>query len=140
MIVRPETVIRWHRQGFRLYWRRKGRSRRPGRPPIDLEIRELILEMHRANPTWGAPRIHGELLKLGFTLAQSTVAKHLPRHRKPTSQGWQAFLRNHLREAVAPDFAVVPTVTFRLLFVFVVLSLERRKLVHLHATTHPTAQ
>jgi transposase InsO family protein len=140
VIVEPETVIRWHRQGFRLYWRRKSRSQRKGRPPIDSEIRELILEMHRANPTWGAPRIHGELLKLGFTLAQSTVSRHLPGQRKPPSQGWRTFLRNHLREAVAVDFAVVPTVMFRVLFVFVVLSLERRKLLHLHATAHPTAQ
>ncbi len=140
VIVQPETVIRWHRQGFRLYWRRKSRSQRTGRPPIDSEIRELILEMHRANPTWGAPRIHGELLKLGFTLAQSTVSKYLPRHRKPPSQGWRTFLRNHLRETVAIDFAVVPTVTFRLLFVFVVLSLERRKLLHINVTAHPTAQ
>ncbi len=140
VLVQPETVLRWHRQGFRLYWRWKSRPNRPGRPPITDEVRELILEMHRANPTWGAPRIHGELLKLGFTLAQSTVSKYLPRHRKPPSQRWRTFLRNHLREAVAIDFAVVPTVTFRLLFVFVVLSLERRKLLHINVTAHPTAQ
>jgi transposase InsO family protein len=96
--------------------------------------------MHRANPTWGAPRIHGELLKLGFSLAQSTVSKYLPRRRKPPSQGWRTFLRNHLRETVAIDFALVPTVTFRLLFVFVVLSLERRRVLHIGVTAHPTAQ
>ncbi len=140
ILVQPETVLRWHRQGFRLYWRWKSRPNRPGRPPITDEVRHLILEMHRANPTWGAPRIHGELLKLGFTLAQSTVSKYLPRHRKPPSQGWRTFLRNHLRKAVAIDFAVVPTVTFRLLFVFVVMSLERRKLLHINDTAHPTAQ
>ncbi len=95
--------------------------------------------MHRANPTWGAPRIHGELLKLGFTLAQSTVSKYLPRNRKPPSQSWRTFLQNHLPEALAIDFAVVPTVTFRLLYVFVVLSLERRRLLHVHVTAHPTA-
>jgi len=95
--------------------------------------------MHRANPTWGAPRIHGELLKLGFTLAQSTVSQYLPRHRKPPSQSWRTFLQNHLREAIAIDFAVVPTATFRLLYVFVVLSLERRRLLHVHVTAHPTA-
>ena len=139
VVVRPETVIRWHREGFRLYWRWRSRSRRPGRPAIDVEIRDLILEMHRANPTWGAPRIHGELLKLGFTLAQSTVSKYLPRHRKPPSQSWRTFLQNHLREAIAVDFAVVPTATFRLLYVFVVLSLERRRLLHVHVTAHPTA-
>ncbi len=96
--------------------------------------------MHRANPTWGAPRIHGELLKLGFSVAQSTVSKYLPRNRTPPSQGWRTFLRNHLGEAVAIDFAVVPTVTFDLLFVFVVLGLERRKILHCNVTEHPTAQ
>jgi transposase InsO family protein len=140
VLVRPETVLRWHRKGFRLYWRWKSRPKRPGRPEISAEIRELILEMHRANPTWGAPRIHGELLMLGVTVAQSTVSKYLPRQRKPPSQGWRTFLRNHLPETVAIDFAVVPTVTFRLLFVFVVLSLERRRILHISATAHPTAQ
>lgn len=96
--------------------------------------------MHEANPTWGAPRIHGELLKLGFTVAQSTVSKYLPRNRKPPSQGWRTFLRNHLRETIAVDFAVVPTVTFGLLYVFVVLGLERRKLLHVNVTAHPTAE
>jgi putative transposase len=140
ILVQPETVLRWHRQGFRLYWRWKSRPNPPGRPPITDEVRELICEMHRANPTWGAPRIHGELLKLGFSLAQSTVSKYLPHHRKPPSQGWRTFLRNHLWEAVAIDFALVPTVTFRLLFVFVVLSLERRRVLHIGVTAHPTAQ
>jgi len=139
VLVRPETVIRWHRRGFRLYWRWKSRSRFPGRPSIEAELRDLILEMHRANATWGAPRIHGELLKLGFTLAQSTVSKYLPRDRTPPSQTWRTFFRNHLREALAIDFAVVPTVTFRPLYVFVVLSLERRRLLHVHVTAHPTA-
>ena len=139
VLVRPETVIGWHRQGFRLYWRWKSRSRWPGRPPIEAEIRELILEMHRANPTWGAPRIHGELLKLGFPLAQSTVSKYLPRKQRPPSQTWSTFLRNHLRDAIAIDFAVISTVRFGLLYVFVVLSLERRRLLHVHVTAHPTA-
>ena len=140
VVVQPETVLRWHRRGFRLYWRWKSRSRTPGRPPIESEVRELIVEMHRANPTWGAPRIHGELLKLGFSVVQSTVSKYLPRPRKPPSQGWRTFLQNHLWEAVAIDFAVVPTVTFDLLFVFVILSLERRKILHCNVTEHPTAQ
>ena len=139
VLVRPETVIRWHRRGFGLYWRWKSRSRRPGRPTIEAELRDLILEMRRANPTWGAPRIHGELLKLGFTLAQSTISKYLPRNRKPPSQSWRTFLQNHLRDAIAIDFAVVSTVTFGLLYVFVVLSLERRRLLHVHVTAHPTA-
>ncbi len=140
VLVQPETVLRWHRQGFRLYWRWKSRPNRPGRPPITDEVRELILEMHRANLTWGAPRIHGELLKLGIAIAQSTVSKYLPRQRKPPSQGWRAFIQNHLRDTIAIDFAVVPTATFRLLFVFVVLSLERRRVVHVNVTYHPTAQ
>ncbi len=140
VLVQPETVIRWHRQGFRLYWRWKSRPKRSGRPGISAEVRELILEMGRAKPTWGAPRIHGELLKLGITIAQSTVSKYLPRQRKPPSQGWRTFLRNHLRETIAIDFAVVPTVTFRLLFVFVVLGLDRRKLLHVSVTAHPTAE
>ncbi len=140
VLVQPETVLRWHRQGFRLYWRWKSRPKPPGRPPITAQVRELILEMHGENPTWGAPRIHGELLKLGFSLAQSTVSKYLPRHRKPPSQGWRTFLRTHLRETVAIDFAVVPTVRFQLLYVFVVLSLERRRVLHVNVTAHPTAQ
>ncbi len=139
-IVQPETVLRWHRQGFRLYWRRKSRPRRPGRPRISREIQELIQKMARATPTWGAPRIHGELLALGIRVAESTVSKYLPRQRKPPSQGWRTFLANHLHEAIAVDFAVVPTVTFQILFVFVVLSVERRKLLHVNVTTHPSAQ
>src|SRR5208337_4845030 len=103
------------------------------------EIRDLIIEMHRANPTWGAPRIHGELVKLGFRLAQSTLSMYVPRHRKPPSQSWRTFLQNHLREAIAIDLAVVSTVRFGLLYVFVVLGLERRRLLHVHVTSHPTA-
>jgi transposase InsO family protein len=140
LIVQPETVIRWHRQGFRLYWRWKSRPRRRGRPRISREIRELIQTMHEAKPTWGAPRIHGELLKLGLVVSESTVSTYLPRSRKPPSQSWRTFLRNHLRDTVAVDFAVVPTVTFQLLFLFVVLNLERRKVLYLHVTAHPTAE
>ncbi len=139
VIVKPETVIHWYRMGFRLYWRRKSRKRRPGRPPIAKEIRQLVERMYWANPTWGAPRIHGELLKLGIEIAESTVSKYLPRPRKPPSQGWRTFLRNHLGQMVAVDFAVVPTVTFDVLFVFVVLSLGRRKVLHTNVTSNPTA-
>jgi transposase InsO family protein len=140
LIVQPETVIRWHRQGFRLYWRWKSRPRRPGRPMISREIQRLIRKMAHANPTWGAPRIHGELLTLGIRVSESTVSKYLPRRRKPPSQGWRTFLANHLDEAIAVDFAVVPTVTFQVLFVFVVLSLERRRVLHLNVIAHPSAQ
>ena len=113
-IVRPETVIRWHRVGFRAYWRWRSRNR-IGRPKASAELRALIGEMSRANPLWGAPRIHDELLKLGFDVAQSTVAKYMVRRHGPPSQGWKAFLRNHVRHIGAIDMFVVPTVGFRLL-------------------------
>jgi putative transposase len=121
-IVRPDTVIAWHRRVFAWYWTRKSR-RRAGRPNVAAEIRNLIRDMSQANPLWGAPRIHGELRKLGIEVAQSTVAKYLYRPRKPPSQTWRTFLTNHLEQMASIDFFVVPTATFRVLFVFVVLSL-----------------
>lgn len=139
IVVRPETVIAWHRRGFRLFWRWKSRGRPPGRPAVPREIIDLIQTMQKANPTWGAPRIHGELLKLGIEVAQSTVSKYLQRSQRPPSQGWRTFLRNHLSEMIAIDFAVVPTVKGQLLFVFVVLSLARRRVLHINVTAHPTA-
>jgi hypothetical protein len=114
-IVQPETVVRWHRNGFRLYWRWKSRSM-GGRPPISPEMRHLIREMNLANPLWGAPRVHGELLKLGVEVAQSTVAKYMARGRRPPSQGWKTFLRNHAAGIAAMDLLVVPTIGFRLLY------------------------
>jgi putative transposase len=137
VLVQPETVIRWHREGFRRYWRRK--SRGPGRPKVSSEIRDLIRQMCRANPLWGAPRIHGELLKLGIAISQATVSKYMARHRKPPSQSWRAFLRNHAQDIVSVDFFTVPTVTFRVLFVFVVLGNQRRKVLHFNVTDAPTA-
>src|SRR5215510_7913409 len=110
VLVKPETVIAWHRHGFRLLWSWKSRSRGPGRPEVPRDVVDLIRTMQKANPTWGAPRIHGELLKLGIEVAQSTVAKYLLRSKQPPSQGWRTFLRNHLGEMIAIDFAVVPTV------------------------------
>lgn len=108
LIVKPETVIAWHRRGFRLFWRWKSRGRPPGRPTVPREVIDLIQTMQRANPTWGAPRIHGELLKLGIGVAQSTVSKYLPpRPKRPPSHGWRTFLSNHLTELIAVDFAVV---------------------------------
>jgi hypothetical protein len=109
-IVQPATVIRWHRQGFRYYWRWK--SRRCGRPCIERELQALIREMSRENPLWGAPRIHGELLKLGIEVSQATVSKYMIRPRKPPSQGWKTFLDNHASELVSLDFLTVPTATF----------------------------
>ena len=136
-IVQPETVVRWHRQGFRYYWRWK--SRGVGRPKIDPEIRMLVWRMCRANPLWGAPRIHGELLKLGLEICETTVAKYTIKHRGPPSQTWRSFLRNHAKDLVAVDFFTVPTATFRILFVLVVLHHDRRRILHVNVTGHPTA-
>jgi len=138
VIVRPETVIAWHRQGFRVFWTWKSR-RRLGRPTIPLEVRTLIRTMSAANPLWGAPRIHGERVKLGIDISQASVAKYMVRHRRPPSQTWRTFLANHVGQLMAADFFVVPTATCRLLFVLVILSHERRRVVHVAVTTHPTA-
>ena len=139
LTVKPETVIAWHRKGFRLYWTWKCRHRE-GRPAITTEIRELIRRMSIANPRWGAPRIHGEMLKLGFEVSQATVAKYMARNRKPPSQTWRTFLKNHMNCTVSADFFVVPTMMFRLLFVFVILSHDRRRPVHFAVTANPTAE
>jgi len=139
LIVKPETVIAWHRKGFRLYWTWKSR-RRVGRQPVDPEVRDLIRKMSASNPLWGAPRIHGEILKLGIQVSQTTVAKHMVRARKPPSQTWRMFLDNHVRGLVSMDFFVVPTATFRVLFVVVVLAHHRRRLVHFNVTENPTAR
>jgi transposase InsO family protein len=137
-IVQPETVLRWHRLGFRAYWRWKSRSM-GDRPPIDAQLRQLLREMSLANPLWGAPRIHGELLKLGIELAQSTVAKYMvPRGDRP-GQTWRTFLRNHADGIAAMDFLVVPTAGFRLLSAWVVLRHDRRQFLSFGVTEHPTA-
>ena len=138
-IVRPETLVRWHRAGFRHYWRCKSRPR-GGRPQIDPDLRALIRRMSIENPLWGAPRIHGELLKLGFEVAQSSVAKYMVKQHGPPSQGWGTFLRNHLPEVAAMDLFVVPTIGFDLLYAFIVVRLDRRDLVWINATTNPTAE
>ena len=139
-IVKPETVLRWHRKGFRLFWSWKCKRGHPGRPKVDKELRALIRQLCRENPLWGAPRIHGELLKLGFDIAQSTVSKYMLRPSRPPSQSWKTFLHNHADGLAAIDFFVVPTVSFRLLFVFIVIAHARRKLVHIAVTTNPTAE
>ena len=138
VIVKPETVIAWHRRGFRLWWTWKSR-RRMGRPAVPADVRTLIRTMAQANPRWGAPRIHGELLKLGIDVSQATVAKYMGRPRQPPSQTWRTFLRNHIGQIVAADFFVVPTVTYRLLFVLVLLAHDRRRIRHIAVTAHPTA-
>ena len=138
-IVQPDTVIRWHRAGFRLFWRWKSR-RRLGRPAVSAEIRQLIREMSLANPLWGAPRIHGELLKLGIDVGQTSVAKYMARRRGPPSQGWKTFLRNHADGIAAMDLFVVPTIAFRLLYGLLILGHGRRQILWLGVTAHPTAE
>ena len=138
-VVKPETVLRWHRAGFRAYWRWKSRER-AGRPKIERDLRDLIRRMGRENPLWGASRIHGELLMLGFEVAQSTVSKYMTRGRKPPSQCGKTFLRNHAEAIAAIDLCVVPTVTFDRLFAFLVVGHERRQLLWFEVTRHPTAE
>jgi Integrase core domain len=138
-ILKPETVIRWHRAGFRAYWRWKSRSH-GGRPKTPPEIRRLIREMSVANPLWGAPRIHGELLKLGIDVGQTTVAKYMAKRRRPPSQGWRTFLRNHADAITSMDLFVVPTISFRLLYGLLILRHSRRELLWLAVTAHPNAE
>jgi len=137
-IIRPETLLRWHRAGFRRYWRWK--SRRGGRPQVHSELRALIRRMSLENPLWGAPRIHGEMLKLGFEVSQWSVAKYMVRRRGPPSQGWRAFLRNHAPDIAAMDLFVAPTIGFDILYALVIVRLQRRALVWVGATKHPTAE
>jgi putative transposase len=139
VIVQPATVLTWHRQGFRLYWQWKSRPNPVGRPKLDAEIRRLIRRMARENPTWGRRRIQAELALLGYAVAELTVGKYMHRTSPRPSPTWRAFLTAHARDIVAIDFFVVPTLTFRLLFVFVVLRHDRRELLHLSVTDHPTA-
>ncbi len=138
-IFKPDTVLAWGRKGFRLYWRWKSRARQ-GRPCTARDVRDLIRRMSLANPGWGAPRIHGELLKLGIDIGETTVAKYLVRPRRPPSQTWKTFLKNHIEDLASTDFFVVPTITFRLLFVFLVLSHDRRRVLHFGVTAHPTSE
>jgi transposase InsO family protein len=138
-IVKPDTLVRWHRAGFRSYWRWKSR-RRGGRPIVPVEIRRLIREMSIANPLWGAPRIHGELLKLGIDIGQTSVAKYMARRRGPPSQGWKTFLNNHADGIAAMDLFVVPTISFRLLYGLLIMGHGRRQILWFGVTSHPTAE
>ena len=138
-VVKPETILRWHRSGFTAFWRWKSRNR-AGRPKVDRELGDLIRRMSKENPLWGAPRIHGELLMLGFEVAQSTVSKYMVRGRRPPSQSWRTFLRNHMEVIAAIDMCVVPTLTFERLFAFLVLGHGRRQLLWFEVTRHPTAE
>jgi transposase InsO family protein len=138
-IIQPETLVRWHLAGFRRYWRWKSRPL-GGRPQIDTELRALIRRMSTENQLWGAPRIHGKLLKLGFEVAQSSVAKYMVKRRGPPSQGWRTFLHNHAPDIAAMDLFVVPTIGFDLLYAFIIVRLDRRDLAWIDVTTNPTAQ
>ena len=138
-IIRPETLVRWYRTGFRRYWRWKSRPL-GGRPQIEMDLRALVQRMSVENPLWGAPRIHGELLKLGFSVAQSSVTKHMVKRRGPPSQGWRTFLRNHAPDIAAIDLFVVATIGFDLLYGFVIVRLDRRELIWINVTSHPTAE
>ena len=139
-IIKPETVLAWHRAGFRLFWTWKVRRGQPGRPLISSEVRDLIRKMCRENPCWGAPRIHGELLKLGIDIGESSVTKYMVRCRKPPSQTWRTFLENHAKQLVSVDFFTVPTIRFQILYVFLVLAHDRRRILHFNVTAHPTAE
>ena len=139
-IVQPATVIAWHRKGFRLFWTWKVRRGHVGRPGVSREVRELIRRMSRENPLWGAPHIHGELLKLGIAIGETSVAKYMVRHRKPPSQSWRTFLNSHIRTLVSVDFFTVPTIRFQVLYVFLVLAHERRRVLHFNVTAHPTPE
>jgi putative transposase len=140
VFVKPETVIAWRRRKFREYWTRLTRSGKPGRPAVSREVRDLIRRMSSANSLWGAPRIVGELAKIGIDLPRSTVAKYMVRRWKPPSATWHAFLKNHIRDIVATDFFVVPTVRNQILFVFLVLAHDRRRVLHINVTVYPTAE
>ena len=139
-IVKAATVIGWHRKGFRLFWAWKIRHGKPGRPGVPKEVRQLIRTMSRENPLWGAPRIHGELLKLGIDIGETSVSKYLVRRRKPPSQTWRTFLDNHVKTMVSVDFFTVPTIRFQVLYVFLVLAHDRRRILHFGVTAHPTAE
>ena len=140
VFVKPETVIRWQRKRFKAHWTKLSKSGEPGRPKIPEEVRELIRTMSRMNPTWGSPHIVGELAKLGISVWPSTVKKYMVKADKPPSQTWRTFLKNHAHEIVSIDFLVVPTVRFKMLYVLVFLSIERRRVIHFNVTAHPTAE
>jgi hypothetical protein len=139
-IVKPDTVIAWHRKGFRLFWTWKVRRGQPGRPSISKEIRKLIRKMSRDNPIWVAPRIHGELLKRGIDIGETSVSKYMVHRRNPPSQTWRTFLENHLNSTVSIDFFTVPTIRFQVLYVLLVLAHDRRRIGHFNVTAHPTAE
>ena len=140
MIVTPDTVLRWQRRRFREHWTKISGRPMVGRPPVSAEITALVTQMAEANPPWGAPRIHGELMKLGIDVAERTVSRLIPKRRTPPSQTWRTFLTNHVRDLVSIDFFTVPTARWRVLFVLVVLAHHRRRVLHFNVTERPTAE
>ncbi len=140
IFVKPSTVISWRRKSFRLFWTWKARGGRPGRPGVTKDVREPIRRLSRENRLWGAPRIHGELLKLGIDIGETSVGKYMARHRKPPFQTWRTFLENHVKTMVSVDFLTVPTIRFQALYVFLALAHGRRRIVHFNVTAHPTAE
>lgn len=138
VIVQPETVIRWHRNGYRYYWRKRSQAT-PGRPPIGRDVIALIKRLSSENALWGAPRVQSELRLLGHEVAESTVAKYIVPRKRGDTQRWRTFLKNHMSVSAACDFFTVPSLTFKALYVFVVLSHDRRRILHVNVTRHPTA-
>jgi len=139
VIVQPEIAISWQRNRFTRYWRKLSQPKNPGRPPVGSELRKLVRRMAAANPSWGAPRVHGELLKLGFDISERTVSRIMPKKDRNPSQTWMTFLRNHVGQLVSIDFFTVPTIQLRVLYVFIVLAHDRRRVLHFNVTEHPTA-
>jgi len=141
VIVKPDTVVRWHRAGFRLFWRWKSRPRSPVASEVSAEVKAIILQMAEANLGWGAPRIYGELLKLGIDIGERSVSRFMPPGpRKPPSQTWRSFLENHVGALASIDFFTVPTATFRVIYVLFVLSHDRRRVLHFNITEFPSAR
>jgi putative transposase len=140
VIVQPATVVNWQRRRFKHYWWKLSQRKGPGRPRVSAEVRTLVRTMAAANVTWGAPRIHGELVKLGFEISERTVSRLMPKQHKKPSQTWKTFLTNHTGQLVSIDFFIVPTLQLKVLFVFVVLAHQRRRVLHFNVTEHPTAQ
>ncbi|MBF0454694.1 MAG: DDE-type integrase/transposase/recombinase [Magnetococcales bacterium] len=140
VIVKPATVVKWHQAGFKIFWRWRSHKKRPGRPCVPKEVRDLIKRMSQENPLWGAPRIHGELLKLGYDVGETSVAKYMVKHEKPPSQTWKTFPENHADQIVAMDFFTVPTIFFQVLHVLILIDHERRRIVHFNVTTNPTSR
>jgi putative transposase len=140
VIITPDTVLRWQRRRFREYWIKLSGRPTGGQPSVNAEIKVLVTRMAAANPLWGAPRIHGELLKLGLDVSERTVSRLMPKRRPGPSQTWRTFLGNHVRDLVSIDFFTVPTARFRVLFVFVILAHYLRRVVHFNVTEHPTAR